>query len=187
MALIICFEDKQTIDLDSFILFFCNLTFINYIILLTIYNNIYIYISPYFDMSINFCRFLLFIDNHLANSMKYQNRWTHNSCRILKTAEKKRNALRLAAFLKCPANVVTLNRVHARERWRLARESLSGKIPEKNSSEVGQRAQFPGRRGATDGTDLADAALERFVFLCTGHVPRFLAATDPRPMFRKPY
>lgn len=49
-------------------------------------------------------------------------------------------------------------------------------------------AQFPVREeAATDGTDLADAALERFVFLCTGHVPRFLAATDPRPMFRKPY
>lgn len=87
-----------------------------------------------------------------------------------------------------PGNLVTLNRVHARERWRLARECLSGKIAEKNSSEVGQRAQFPGREeAATDGTDLADAALERFVFLCTGHVPRFLATTDPRPMFRKPY
>lgn len=87
-----------------------------------------------------------------------------------------------------PGNLVTLNRVHAWERWRLARECLSGKIAEKNSSEVGQRAQFPGREeAATDGTDLADAALERFVFLCTGHVPRFLATTDPRPMFRKPY
>lgn len=53
-------------------------------------------------MSINFCRFLLFIDNHLANSMKYQNRWTHNSCRILKTAEKKKERIASCGILEMP-------------------------------------------------------------------------------------